>query len=112
MKIQPEEKLRQLSTWLEERLADWEVMHSNGSPDFTVSTGVKLNEIRGQILLLRRDIRLLCDNHQLDYPDVAYEQIPPPVTDSYTVRRERDFHREIYYECVAEAGKPKQLSLF
>lgn len=112
MKIQPEEKLRQLSVWLEERLADWEVMHSNGSPDFTVSTGVKLNEIRNQIMLLRRDICLLCDKLHLDYPDVAFEQIPPPVAETYTVRPERDFHREIHYECVAEAGKPKQLSLF
>lgn len=107
-----EQKIRQLSEWLEERLTEWEVTYSNGSHDFIVTTGVKLNEIRGQILLLRRDIRLLCDNHQLDYPDVTYERVPPPVSDTYAVRPDMGSHREIRYECVAEAGNPKQICLF
>ena len=106
------EKIQQLSLWLEERLTEWEVVNANGSQDFTVSTGMKLNELRSQILLLRRDIRLLCDANQLDYPTVACERIPPPVADTYTVKQDIGFHREIYYECVVEARKPKQLCLF
>lgn len=106
-----ESKIRQLSLWLEGRLLDWEVTYTNGSQDFTVSTGVRLNDLRSQILLLRRDIRLLCDANHLNYPDVAYERIPPPVADTYTVKQDMGFHREIRYECVSEAGKPKQLSL-
>lgn len=110
--VTTEEKIRQLSLWLEERLVDWEVTYSNGSQDFTMSTGVKLNELRSQILLLRRDIRLLCDANHLDYPTVAYERIPPLVADTYTVKQDIGFCREIQYECVAEAGKPKQICLF
>lgn len=107
-----ESKIRQLSLWLEGRLLDWEVTYTNGSQDFTVSTGISLNELRSQILLLRRDIRLLCDAHHLDYPNVAYEQVPPPVADTYTVKQDMGFHRELWYECISEAGKPKQLCLF
>ena len=106
------QKIMLLSQWLEERLTEWEVVHANGSHDFTVTTGVKLNEIRAQILLLRRDIRLLCDNHQLDYHDVVYASVPAPVSDSYTVRPDIGSHREIRYEYVAESRKPKQLNLF
>ncbi|HCB93847.1 MAG TPA: hypothetical protein DEP57_08615 [Selenomonas sp.] len=107
-----EEKIRQLSTWLAERLTDWEVVYANGSSDFTVTTGVKLNQIRSQILLLRRDIRLLCDANHLDYPTVAYEQVPPPVAETYVAKQYIGSHREILYDCVAEAGKPKQICLF
>ena len=104
-------KVQQLSGWLAERLTEWEIVYANGSSDFTVSTGVKLNELRSQILLLRKDIRQLCDANQLDYPSVAYESVPPPVADTYAVKQDIGFHSEIRYECVAEAGKPKQLSL-
>ena len=107
-----EEKIRQLSAWLTERLTEWEVVHANGSSDFTVSTGVKLNQIRGQILLMRRDIRQLCAANNLDYPEVACERIPPPVADTYAVKQDIGFHREILYECVAGAGKPRQMCLF
>ena len=75
-----ESKIRQLSLWLEGRLLDWEVTYTNGSQDFTVSTGVRLNDLRS-------------------------------VADTYTVKQDMGFHREIRYECVSEAGKPKQLSL-
>ncbi len=101
--VTTEEKIRQLSLWLEERLTDWEVTHSNGSQDVTVTTGVKLNELRSQILLLRRDIRLLCDANHLDYPTVAYEQVPPPVAETYVAKQYMGSHREILYDCVAES---------
>lgn len=107
-----EEKIRQLSLWLEKRLTEWEFVNANGSQDLIVSTGAKLNEIRGQILLLRRDIRLLCDTQRLDYPPVAYEPVPPPVSDSYCVRPDIGSHREVRYECVAESRSPKQICLF
>ncbi len=107
-----EEKIRQLSLWLEKRLTEWEVVNANGSQDFTVTTGAKLNQIRSQILLLRRDIRLLCDANQLDYPTVACEHVPAPVSDTYAVKQYMGSHREILYDCVAEAGKPKQIRLF
>lgn len=107
-----ENKMRQLSQWLEERLTEWEIVYANGSSDFTVSTGFKLNELRSQILLLRRDIRLLCDANHFDYPTVAYEQVPPPVANTYAAKQDIGSHRETRYECVAEAGKPKQICLF
>lgn len=105
-------KVQQLSGWLAERLTEWEIVYANGSSDFTVSTGVKLNELRSQILLLRRDIRQLCDANHFDYPTVAYEQVPPPVAETYVAKQDMGSHCKILYECVAEAGKPKQICLF
>lgn len=109
MKIRPEQKLHQLCTWLRERHESWRELHERGgfSPD---PDGIRLNQLRSQILLLRRDILLLCEKSGLDYPDIAYESAPPLLSDSYRVESATP-HRMVY-ECVAEAGKPKQLSLF
>ena len=72
--------------------------------------GIRLNELRGQIMRLRRDILLLCEQSGLDYPDIAYESAPPLLSDSFRVEPATP-HR-IVYECVADRNKPKQLSLF
>lgn len=109
MKIQPEEKLRQLSVWLEERHESWRVLHERGgfAPEPDV---IRLNELRGQIMRLRRDILLLCEKSGLDYPDIAYESVPPLLSDFYQV--EPAIPHRVIYECVADRNKPKQLRLF
>ena len=105
----PEQKLRQLAVWLKERHESWEKLYERGGfapePD-----GIRLNELRGQIMRLRRDILLLCEQSGLDYPDIAYESAPPLLSDSFRVEPVTP-HR-LVYECVADRNKPKQLSLF
>ena len=105
----PEQKLRQLAVWLRERHESWRELHERGgfSPD---PDGIRLNQLRRQILLLKHDICVLCHGYDLELPDVAYESVPPFVPDFYSVKAIDSY--SVAYECVADRNKPKQLSLF
>lgn len=79
----PDQKLEQLAADIEREITHWKHLNKNGGNDPFWPDGTNMNLTRNHVIYDKRQIKELCDEHDLELPAAFYLPTPPEVNDAY-----------------------------
>ncbi len=84
----PKSEYERLLNSLEERYARWHHIHENGCNDPTWSDGCNMNLVRNHIINYKRQLKTLCEEHDLELPEVYHRELPTEVDSDFMANTE------------------------
>lgn len=79
----PEQKIKDLSEQIREKINRWKDLNENGGYDPFWPDGMNMNLTRNHILYAKHRIMELCEEHGIQTPGEMYFPVPPEVHDNY-----------------------------
>ena len=79
----PEQELKEICESILSERNHWNYINEYGCNDPFWPDGCNLNLTRNHIISYRKEIEMLCEEHELPLPEEYYYKIPPVVDDNY-----------------------------
>ncbi len=79
----PEEKIKQLSEYIESEIRQWKGIKEHGCNDPSWCDGSNMNLTRNHILYSRRQIMDICTENGIELPEIMGVPVPPEVSNTY-----------------------------
>lgn len=79
-------KLNKLIQELEDRFNRWEHLKTFGGQDPSWSDGCNMNLVRNHMFYYKRQIKELCEEKELELPNIYFKEEPPKMDDNYMAR--------------------------
>lgn len=80
------EELKKLIQELEDRYNRWQYLKQHGGQDPFWEDGGNMNLVRNHIISEKRRIKELCNEKDLELPEIYYKETPPEVDNKYMAR--------------------------
>ena len=113
----PEEKIKQLSEYIEDQIRRWKYIKEHGCNDPSWCDGSNMNLLRNHILYSKKQISDMCIENEIELPYIMQVPTPPEVSNTYMAdlkcnraKKLKLFHRKMIH-CKVEYDET-QLSLF
>lgn len=81
--LSPNEKINCLTAKIEREISHWKDMLKNGCSDPGWSDGANMNLTRNHVIYYKHEIKDLCDENDIEYPEVLRVPTPPEVPNTY-----------------------------
>lgn len=79
----PEQEVKCLCADIKTEIAHWKDINQNGCNDPFWSDGCSMNLTRNHVIYAKYQIREICKEHGMSYPEELYFPTPPEVDDYY-----------------------------
>ncbi|MCD8381152.1 MAG: hypothetical protein LUC95_12750 [Lachnospiraceae bacterium] len=114
----PQQELKELSGNLVDDINRWNHLNEYGGSDPFWTDGVNMNLVRNHVIYHKQQIKEICEENSLAFPDTYYLATPPKVDDGYManvkqrdrIKRLRQFGTKITIKRVEYDAS--QISLF
>lgn len=114
----PQEKVQQYCRNVREEIEHWKDINQNGCNDPFWSDGCNMNLTRNHIIYAQEQIRKICKENNIPFPEECYLSVPPKADINYMAHLKQKKRVEQIFHCGGLPVKLKykydeqQLSLF
>lgn len=114
----PQEKVQQYCRNVREEIEHWKDINQNGCNDPFWSDGCNMNLTRNHIIYAQEQIREICKENNIPFPEECYLSVPPKADINYMAHLKQKERVERIFHCGGLPVKLKykyeeqQLSLF
>lgn len=114
----PQEKVQQYCRNVREEIEQWKDINKNGCNDPFWSDGCNMNLTRNHIIYAQEQIRKICKENNIPFPEECYLSVPPKADINYMAHLKQKERVEWIFHCGGLPVKMKyeyeeqQLSLF